>query len=471
MTFNNQKKRIDNIRHAEGANKKYYKRVRIADYISGQAIYNLGDYPARVSAEPTEYDIKLVKSLSENGVKLIQLHEDWNDACRYYGGDKFNAVDREGTRKFVKLCHDNGIKVIAYMSSSFFHRYDPDFREDFSRTDGVLEMNYFSYRGCNHGSDTWREYVMNKMFDAVDYYGFDGIFNDFWYDSYVYDYEKGECYIKTEEVEYNPETSDVHDTNYLTEDGKCIKDVEVKYDSDFEDMHAQIYSEIKKRGGIYKIHTGNRNVPSRDKVYDYIWVGEGLKELTPGNGKEHDGYVVPCLDRHFYTEVSAKTYFAYTIPFLQFPLLKTGRPIKGENTELPNVTYYGGDEQAFYKAVGDYMKEHPEGPYVYSLWSSIPDDPTEFDVWSYYMKLYAPMTTENSIAFCEIRKCDDIVSDIPERVYASMFVNEETYLAVSNLTGDCYTLRLAGLWQNRETGNVSDRFEIMNDSIVFLVKK
>ena len=113
--FDNQKKRIDNIRHAEGANKEYYKRVRISDYISGQAIYNLGDYPAKVSAQPTEYDAKLVKSLAQNGVKLIQLHEDWNDACRYYGGDKFNAVDREGTRNFVKLCHDNGIKVIAYM--------------------------------------------------------------------------------------------------------------------------------------------------------------------------------------------------------------------------------------------------------------------------------------------------------------------------------------------------------------------
>ena len=87
------------------------------------------------------------------------------------------------------------------------------------------------------------------------------------------------------------------------------------------------------------------------------------------------------------------------------------------------------------------------------------------------MKLYAPMTTENSIAFCEIRKCDDIVSDIPERVYASMFVNEEMYLAVSNLTGDCYTLKLAGLWQDRETGIVSDSFEINNDGIVFLVKK
>lgn len=469
--FKNQKNRIDNIRNAEGANKEYFKRVRISDYIQGQAIYNLGDYPAKVSGKPTEYDVCLVKKLAECGVKLIQLHEDWNDACRLYGADKFSAVDKEGTREFVKLCHDNGIKVIAYMSSSFFHKYDPDFREDFCLSDTTLEMNYYAYTTCNHGSCTWREYVMNKMLEAVDFYGFDGIFNDFWYDSFVYDYEKGKCWVKTEEVEYNPETSDVHDINYLTEDGRCIKDVEVEYDPDFEDMHAQIYSEIKKRGGIYKIHSGNRNIPSRDKIYDYIWVGEGLKELKAGNGKNLEGYVVPCLDRHFYTNVNAKTYFAYTIPFVQFPLLKTGRPIQGKNTELENVRYFGGDEQEFYKQVGEYMDTHPNGPYVYSLWSSIPDDADELDVWGYYYKLYAPMTTENSVAFCEIRKSDEIVSEIPENVYASMFVNEKTYLCVSNLTGNDYCLKLKGKWRNRENDVVSDAFEIKNNEIVFLVKE
>ena len=87
------------------------------------------------------------------------------------------------------------------------------------------------------------------------------------------------------------------------------------------------------------------------------------------------------------------------------------------------------------------------------------------------MKLYAPMTTDNSVAFCEIRKSDEILSDIPESVYASMFVNERTYLAVSNLTGNDYTLVLKGTWRNRETGRVSDHFDIKNDNIVFLGKE
>ena len=81
------------------------------------------------------------------------------------------------------------------------------------------------------------------------------------------------------------------------------------------------------------------------------------------------------------------------------------------------------------------------------------------------------MTTENSVAFCEIRKSDDIVSDLPENIYASMFVNEETYLVVSNLTGGDYTLKLSSEWIDRESEIESDIFEIKNDSMIFLIKK
>ena len=86
------------------------------------------------------------------------------------------------------------------------------------------------------------------------------------------------------------------------------------------------------------------------------------------------------------------------------------------------------------------------------------------------MKYYAPMTKENSLAYVEIRKSDEILSEIPQRVYASMFVNDETYFAVSNLTGEKYTLKLKGMWKNRETGEISDSFDIENESLLLLVK-
>lgn len=446
MIFNNQQKRIDNIRNAEGANKEYLIRRRCFDYLPGQAIYNLGEYPVKVNSKPTDYDKNLVKDLAESGVKLIQLHEDWNDACRLYGADKFNAVDEDGIKEFIALCHSYDIKVIAYMSTCYFPEPDQDFREEFHKRDSRLAMNYFNYRHCNHGSASWREYVMNRSIEAMDKYGFDGIFNDVWHDRVVYDYEKGEC------VQLDPADS-------------------VEYDPDFEDMICQIYSEVKKRGGIYKLHmSGKNNAPAKDKVYDYMWVGEGLTDVEPGIGKDFSGYTVPCLDRHFYDGVDAKTYFAYTIPFMQFPLLKTGRPMIGEGVGLPNVTYYGGDEEEFFWDVKKYAEENPDSPPIYSLWDSIPNDSTEYDAWKYYMKYYAPMTKENSLAYVEIRKSDEILSEIPQRVYASMFVNDETYFAVSNLTGEKYTLKLKGMWKNRETGEISDSFDIENESLLLLVK-
>ena len=46
LTLEQHRARIDNIRDAEQSNKKYYARHRIHDYLSGQVIYNLGEYPA-----------------------------------------------------------------------------------------------------------------------------------------------------------------------------------------------------------------------------------------------------------------------------------------------------------------------------------------------------------------------------------------------------------------------------------------
>lgn len=432
-----QQKRIDNINTVETSNKKYFRRVRIHDYLPAQVTYSLGEYPAYVSAKPTEYDKALLTKMAQRGVELIQVHEEWNDAVRLYGADKFNAPDKEGMKEFVDLCHSLGIKVIAYVSSGYFQETDPDWREEFARYDKVFACNYFKYRKGCHGSAPWREYIIPKTFYVMDEYGFDGIFNDWGYDN-----------------------------THGGADGGLPE-----YDPELEDLLSIIYSGIKKRGGIYKIHCDRNNAPPvRDRVYDYLWIGEWVENSPVGVGKDYPTYVVPCLDRHRSDKVDQKTHFAYTIPFLQFPLLKHGRPLLGNNVDLPGVTYYGGDEQEFFKNVKEYMKTHKNGPFVYSLWSSIPDDPTEFDVWSKYLALYKPMVSENSLAYIDVKSSDFFKEDIAQDVYASVFVNEEIYLVVSNLSQNNYVLKLNDAWVDRQTNKSAHEFELAPEQMIFLRK-
>ena len=132
-TESEQRARIENINNAEIGNRSYLRRVRIQDYLSGQAIYGLGDYPAKVSAKPTDYDRALIKKLAECGVDLIQVHEEWNDACRLYGGDKYNAVDKEGIAAGSEVAVDEacalliggrclGVEALGEEIEAFAHR-------------------------------------------------------------------------------------------------------------------------------------------------------------------------------------------------------------------------------------------------------------------------------------------------------------------------------------------------------------
>jgi hypothetical protein len=129
-----------------------------------------------------------------------------------------------------------------------------------------------------------------------------------------------------------------------------------------------------------------------------------------------------------------------------------------------------GGGYKFQKAVYDYNKEHPDGPYVHSRWSAIPDDERDYPTWCKYMKLYKPMVEENTIAYIGLTDSDAILSPIPQNVNISMFVSHENYLVAGNLSGEDYELVLKEKWTDRESGITSDRFTVKNNRIIFLKK-
>ena len=53
-----------------------------------------------------------------------------------------------------------------------------------------------------------------------------------------------------------------------------------EYNGTVTDLLYLIYSEIKRRGGIYKLHAdfSNQQLTGGLRVYDYLWVGEGVAD-------------------------------------------------------------------------------------------------------------------------------------------------------------------------------------------------
>lgn len=450
LTLEQHRARIANINSAEAGNKKYFRRHRVRDYLPGQAVYNLGDYPYPFKIEPTEYDYNMLKKLAENGVKMIQLHEEWNDAVWQYGVGKYESHDPVGMKHFVELCHHFGIKILPYISTGYIHEFGPDFREDFTHSVHLCMGGLaHKYRRCSAGKAEWREFILPKTFDILDKYGFDGIYNDWGLQS-----------------------------SYTVNGNRPYREGLGEYDPEMEDLLSLIYTEVKKRGGIYKLHCdGNTKAPCVDKVYDYLWIGENQNSTTLGVGKDFGDYIVPCQDKVTLNLENPDYYFASVIPFMQFPLLTSscGRPFLGKRKDADCPMYGREDpkynrEYLFDCKVDNYMKEHPNGPFVYSLWSAVPDDTTEFDRWSKYLALYSPMVEDDSVVYMELRECDEILSSIPDKVIASMFVNEEKYLVVSNLDDQDYTVTLRDAWCDRVSGNVAREFVVKPGKILFLKK-
>ena len=81
LTLEQHRARIRNLRRAREEIHSCTRELRIHDYLPGQIIYYLGDYPAPMSITPTEYDYnlteidfdELILQEEDDGVKA--LHE------------------------------------------------------------------------------------------------------------------------------------------------------------------------------------------------------------------------------------------------------------------------------------------------------------------------------------------------------------------------------------------------------------
>jgi hypothetical protein len=408
-----QRQRLKNIALCESSIRSCMRKHLVTSYLPGQCTYNLGEYPCRQPWEIGEWDAEELDRLKAEGIELIQLHEEWNDSQRLFGANKYTPLNPKGFRQFLDLAHQRGMKVIVYVSSGFFEKRDPDFRPEWARDQDLVEL-FYQYARCSPASPSWRTYIYKQFVRIMEEYGVDGVYNDLGYVPLA-----GSPVPATkEEILAFRETP--------TEDGAL------------GDLLALLYEEISRRGGIVKVHCGATDRPQTNlKVYDYLWVGEEVQssDALRNAVKDYSLYVVPCLDMSRARIANEDELYLQSIPYMQFPLLLAGKPFTGERALIPGIQYVPEAEDFWMqhcREIWKYYQAHPNGPYSYGWWDSVPGRPEARKTHAKWLKQYGPMVEEGTRVWLEIAETGFVHGRLPSDVVASAFANREMYLVLAN---------------------------------------
>jgi len=408
-----QRRRLENVAICNRGIRNCLRKHLITDYLPGQCSYNLGEYPCRKPWDPDEWDEHELDKLRDEGIGLIQVQEEWNDSQRLFGADKLSPLNPAGFRRFVEMVHRRGMKLIVYASTGFFERRDPDFRPEWARSPDI-EWLCCDYAWCSPASPGWRAYLLPRLTKILDDYGVDGIYDDLGYESL-----------------YTPGVKPSRDEVAAFEES-------AHHDGALEDLLGLVYAEVKRRGGIVKVHYGAALCPQTNmKIYDYLWVGEGVRDGDSFRKavKNYVPYVIPCLDMSRATVANEDELYLHSIPYMQFPVLLAGRPFTGERALIPGIRYQP-EEKDFWiphcRAIWKYYQEHPQGPYSYGWWDSVPGRPESRPTHTRWLKRYLPMVEEGTWAWIEVRDSNLFKRACPPAVVASVFANLELYLVLAN---------------------------------------
>jgi len=430
-TAGDHRRRLENIGRCHHAIGSCMRRHLIADYLPAQCCYNLGEYPARKPWSLGPYDEAELDRLHDHGIQLIQLFDEWADPLRLFGGNKFTPANPAAVHRFIEMAHDRGMKVLPYASTCFLQRTDPDFRQEWSRVGDNLEVGYWNMARCSPASPGWRAYLLPRIIRVLDEFGSDGLYID---GGYVWNA------VKT--------------VNAPAKDEIVAFDETPKYDGAFTDLLALIYSEVKRRGGVIKLHVSGNQQPQSDnlKVYDYLWVGEGVGNIERMREavKAHPPYVVPCIDMTFATVHDDDEPFLHAIPYMQFPILQAGKPFTGERATVPGIAYPRGDKDWWVqrcRAIWKHYQRQPDGPHTYGIWDHLPGRPEARTTHAAWLRQYLPMVEEGTWAWLEIGQSTLFAGPLPKGIVASAFANRASYLVLANYakesvevaTSDAYT--------------------------------
>ena len=413
------------------------RRQLILDYLPGQASYQIGDYPSLTPYQVDEYDLAELERLAAAGVELIQIMEDWNDLLGLHGADKFTSPNPEGMRRFIDAAHQVGIRVLLYVSTGYMQAGDPALNLDWTREsvpDQVQALHWKLMR-CSPASPGWRAFLLSKVEQVLGDWGVDGIYDDW---GHTPPLASNPLPLAKDEILAWPETT--------------------THDAAKEDLLATVYERLRSDGKIFKLHADRNNAPlSELRLYDYLWVGEGIGNLgkTLAETKWHPPYVVPAFDTRW-GGVPEEHKYLYSIPYLQFPQLFAGKPLTGERAIVPGIDYR--EDDPLYTSVMEYRRAWLAGQIAtpaYSCWDmSLQVEPRTREIFADLLAIYRQMTQAGTRAYLEVTNTTMLSGPLPEDVVLSVFANVDTYLVLANY-GD----------QTREVTTAVDTVDTRNQSV------
>jgi hypothetical protein len=360
------RKRLESIAFGEQRITHCAKKHLVTSYIPGHAVFALSSS----NGEPNDKDDQALAKLRDIGIGIIQP---WSEWATCWGKNYLVAKNPDGFKRMVKLAQSHGLKVIPYTSSQFFERTDENFKKEWAwpKSFDLVEFDYHLAH-CSPASPDWRAYTLHRHLHVLDEYGVDGLYNDLGY------LRPGE-----QEDFYRPANK-----RKFAEDEVLGFKEGPKQDGAMGDFLALLYAEVKRRGGIYKLHKEGVDTVHTDlKVYDYLWVGEASGDLdfVRESTKNYNPYVSP--QRLINTSQENESFIS-SIPFLQFPIIGHGQP--GEQGEK----------------------------YI--------------ETFKYWFTYYRSMVEEGTWVWIDIDASDLLQSPLPKNTVATLFANREVYLVIAN---------------------------------------
>ncbi len=421
-TANDHRRRMGNIEICRREIHGCMRQHLVTSYLPGQCCYNLGEYPCQKPWDVGQYDEQELDRLKDHGIRLIHVFDEWNDSLRLFGGDKYTALNPTAFRRFVDMVHRRGMKLLAYTSTGFLQWTDPDFRQEWSPVGSRCSLGFWDMARCSPASPGWRAFLLSRLVRIMEDYAVDGIYIDAGYFT-----NAGKMKM--------PASSPLR---VPAKDEMAAFEESEHYDGALADLLALIYAEVKRRGGILKLHIdGALAPPTRGlNVYDYLWVGEGVgnaDDLRVAT-KNHRPYVIPCIDMSSATVESEDESYLHALPYLQFPLLHAGKPFTGERATIPGVKYVSADDPWMKRCreIWKHYQANPHGPHTYSWWDFFPGRPGARAKHAQWLKRYAPLVEEGTCTWLEIGESSIFTRPLPAQVVASAFVNRKSYLVLAN---------------------------------------